>query len=246
MRRIERGFRDVFGLQTNLIAVCRGIALLGVSVCWLARAHAAEVNPYHAGLKAEFRGDNAAAIRHFTEAIALNLNRLNAHLHRGRAYARANNPAAAQEDFNAATKLEPRKALPWRLLAEALVTARDYRGAVVAWEHALPLQPRDGTVQNSLAWVLATCPEAGVRNGKRAITLAQQACQIRNWRDSHALDTLAAAYAETGNFEEALRWQTEAVAVLDKYGPVSDNMRRAIRANLKRIRAREPIRETPP
>ena len=53
---------------------------------------------------------------------------------------------------------------------------------------------------NNLAWLLATSPEEGIRDGKRAIELAEKACEETEWQDAHIISTLAAGYAETGNF----------------------------------------------
>ena len=64
------------------------------------------------------------------------------------------------------------------------------------------------TAQNDLAWLLATCPDNSVRNGQKAVELAQQAVQLSNGRSPEILDTLAAAYAEAGRFHEAVETAT--------------------------------------
>ena len=58
----------------------------------------------------------------------------------------------------------------------------------------MPVAERDG---NDLAWLLATAPDARFRDGPRAVEHATRACELSGWRDAAALDTLAAAYAET-------------------------------------------------
>jgi hypothetical protein len=57
---------------------------------------------------------------------------------------------------------------------------------------------------NNLAWALATCPVDSVRNGARAVELARQADQLTSNRDPQILGTLAAAWAEAGNFTKAI------------------------------------------
>jgi tetratricopeptide (TPR) repeat protein len=64
---------------------------------------------------------------------------------------------------------------------------------------------------NGLAWILATSPDDKLRDGKRAIQYATEACERTGWKVPSCLGTLAAAYAEAGQFEEAIRYQTRAL-----------------------------------
>ena len=86
-----------------------------------------------------------------------------------------------------------------------------YLDARRALETAVHLQPNDPTTLNDLAWMLATAQNKEVRNGRRAVDLASKACRLGRWTNAFAIDTLAAAYAETGRFDEAVRYEQLAI-----------------------------------
>lgn len=94
---------------------------------------------------------------------------------------------------------------------------RDYEGALKDYRACLSLsqeQP-DPELLNNLAWLLSTCPDDQLRNGEEAVRLATAACTQSNWTAPHQLGTLAAAYAEIGDFTQAIRWHEEAIALAE-------------------------------
>ena len=91
---------------------------------------------------------------------------------------------------------------------------------------------------NQLAWLLATCPEARYRDGRHAVELATKACELSEWQYNH-VDTLAAAYAEAGDFEQAVRWQQMAIEM------ASDSGRDDYRSRLALYKSGKPYREEP-
>ena len=74
-------------------------------------------------------------------------------------------------------------------------------------------RPADARLHNQLAWLLATCPADDVRNGKDALTHATRACELTDWTDATALDTLAAAHAECADFAASIRHAERALAL---------------------------------
>jgi Flp pilus assembly protein TadD len=85
-----------------------------------------------------------------------------------------------------------------------LVQKHQTRAAIEQWESALALNPNDGNAQSNLAWVFATAPDSSLRNGTRAVELAERALKLAGGVNPILHRTLAAAYAESGRFDDAI------------------------------------------
>jgi tetratricopeptide (TPR) repeat protein len=94
----------------------------------------------------------------------------------------------------------------------------DYPEAVEHDREALRLNPDSPDGLNNLAWLLATCPDAKVRDGARAGELAEHACQLTQFKATVFLGTLAAAYAEAGRFNDATTTAQKACALASAAG----------------------------
>jgi tetratricopeptide (TPR) repeat protein len=114
-----------------------------------------------------------------------------------------------------------------------------YDKALDAYDEAIRRDPKNAAAYNSRAWLRATCTQARYRDGKRAREDAIAACDLTEWKDGGILDTLAAACAESGSFDEAVRIQTAALKV------ASDDLKEGIRSRLALYKASQPYRETP-
>ncbi len=93
--------------------------------------------------------------------------------------------------------------------------------------------------QDSRAWRLATSAQAAERDGRRAAELARQACDACAWKHAGFLETLAAAHAELGQFEDAIRRQQSALSLAK-----NDDQQAEATARLELYRAGKPYRES--
>ncbi len=102
-----------------------------------------------------------------------------------------------------------------RLRADTLLGMGDHAAAIKDYQLAVEAGISDATqrsgVLNNLAWVLATSPKDQVRDGDLAIKYGTEAAELTEYKEAHILSTLAAAFAEKGNFADAIKWSTKAV-----------------------------------
>ena len=116
-----------------------------------------------------------------------------------------------------------------------------HQAAVEDLDNALASGSRDAEVYNTLAWVLATTTQDALRNGQRAKELALTACELTRYQEPNFIDTLAAAHAEAGEFDDAIRFQQKALDSPE----FEKRFGREGRARLELYGARRPYREGP-
>jgi tetratricopeptide (TPR) repeat protein len=118
-----------------------------------------------------------------------------------------------------------------------------YANALKDFRQAMELQPTDGFAQTSLARFLATCPDPAFRDGTNAVAIAQKACASDHYDDSWSLATLAAAYAETGDFVQAVKWQNQALVNLEAKDVYGDAFRAEMRDRLTLYEKGQPCHQ---
>jgi tetratricopeptide (TPR) repeat protein len=128
-------------------------------------------------------------------------------------------------------------ALRCTLRGAGLAQQRKYAEARAQFEEGARLGPKNPEALNSLAYFLATCQDDKQRDGKRALALARQVDDLSGGKDPNYLDTLAAALAEVGAYDEAIKAQTRALELAPAY------LRPQLEARLKLLRDRKPIRQ---
>ena len=152
-----------------------------------------------------------AAMTDFNQALQLNKDYAEAFNNRGVVWRELGQMNNAFADYTRALTLYP-------LFVEALVNRGyvlkkmgRYDNALGDYSKAALLSPFNPNTLNNHAWLLATCPDKRFRDGKKALVDAQKACELTKKGDWNCLDTLAASYAEVGEFDKAVETATAAV-----------------------------------
>lgn len=162
-------------------------------------------------------------------------------------YGAKKNWAKAVEIDRAVLVIDPTEWHALRGLGDAMLNTGRHAEAIGYYEKAMKLEPNDDGVLNNFAWVLATSTDAKLRNGRRAIQLAKDACKATEYKVPHILSTLAAAYAEIGDFDNAAKWSTKALELAEKEKPGGQDgtkeTKEALKKELENYRAKRPTRE---
>jgi tetratricopeptide (TPR) repeat protein len=158
---------------------------------------------------------------------------------RGAILARGGDFERAISDYNESLRLNPQDADTLYERGRAWKKSGDNERAIEDYRQAIRLNPQYAKAYNNIAWVLATAKVATYRNGSRAVEYAQKACEISAWKDPADLDTLAAAYAEVGDFDAAIRWQLKTL----EFPGFAERAGDTARARLELYRQGQPYRE---
>ncbi|MEN6458361.1 MAG: tetratricopeptide repeat protein [Thermoguttaceae bacterium] len=187
-------------------------------------------------------GQPEDAILEFRRAVELRPDFVDARSNLGAALVTGGRLDEAVTEFRAALALQPNSVRSETNLGRALVLSGKAQEGVTHLRRALRIQPDSPEAMNHVAWLLATCPEASVRDGLEAVRLAERADQLTGGKVAEVLRTLAAAYAEQGRFPDALAKAQKAwnIATAAK----RETLARAIRAEMTLYRAGKPCRQS--
>ena len=149
------------------------------------------------------KGEVDGAIVQCQEALDIKADDADIHTHLGIALRQKGRLDEAISQYQMALQIQPACAETHYDLGIVLLKKGRVSEAINQYLQALQIEPASAKVQNNLAWVLATCPDVSLRNGKKAVELARQANEFAGGADPSILDTLAAALAEAGKFSDA-------------------------------------------
>jgi spermidine synthase len=216
-------------------------------------ARAVELTPEHAeahnnlGVGRAARGEIDLALASFRRAVEVNPEFGGAHLNLGKALLAVGDLEGAVRHCREAVRLAPHLAQAHLALGTALRMRGDAEAGLAELRAAARLAPDSPAAWNAAARILATHPDAGLRDGDEALRLARRATKLAEGEGEGEamriaiLETLAAAYAEAGNFEQAVATEERARALAAAASP--NPLARDMEARLDLYRARQPLRE---
>lgn len=186
-------------------------------------------------------GEFDKAIADYSEAIRFNPRSPSTFANRALAYRNIEKPDKAMVDYDQVIQITPKDAEDYTARGSAYFATGHYKACVSSFEKALQLSPNNDAALGGLAWLRATCPDTSLRNGKEAIRMSTRACELSKWSEQDHLQALAAAYAESGDFDKAVKYQTQAINMKSAYGPLLEEARE----RLAFYRDHKPWRATP-
>jgi tetratricopeptide (TPR) repeat protein len=185
-------------------------------------------------------GEPDKAMADFEEALKLNPKEGAALLGRAELRRTKKDWSAALADYEAALAIAPDDFRGLLGRAATYFGSGAYDKALTAYVEVEKRYPDEPQPFNDHAWLLATGTQDGLRDGNRAIELASRACELTKWENPAYLDTLAAAYAEKGDFAAALKWQELAVKLSEKEPP---EVQTDIKSRIALYTEKKPYRE---
>ncbi len=199
---------------------------------------AAEGNLGHALLEGNRLDEAIGHLRH-----ALDTGKETAELHNnlGMGLAEKGQLADAIPHFERALAMDPRLAEAHSSLGIALMMQGHNPQALDHWRQALKIEPDNVLVLNNAAWMMATSPDPALRNGPEAVALAEHAAKVTRGREAEILGTLAAAYAEAGDFAKAVEAQQQAIDVANQRG--NARLVQMLTGRLETLKAGQAIRQ---
>jgi tetratricopeptide (TPR) repeat protein len=158
------------------------------------------------------------AIVHYQRALQINPDSAEAHNNLGNALLQKGKVDEAIVHYQRALQINPDSAEAHINLGDALFKMGSVDEAIPHFQEALQIKPDSLEVLNNLAWLLATSPDAHIRDGVQAVTYAERACELTHYGLIPVVGTLAAAYAEAGRFDDAIATAQKACALATAAG----------------------------
>ena len=190
------------------------------------------------------KGQPDEAMVHYEEAIKLQPNYADAYYNRGNILFAEGRIDEAMADWEKTLQIRPNDVDAHTCLGNALLRRGSVKEALAHYETAIALAPDDPHSRINIAWVLATAPDTAIRDGIKAVEFAQRAVELSGGKDPNFLRTLAAAYAESGRFSEAIMTAKQALVIATMQG--KSGFANVLDEDLRLYRERVPLRGPAP
>jgi tetratricopeptide (TPR) repeat protein len=139
-------------------------------------------------------------------------------------------------------ELQPDNFEVHNIVGTVLVQQGRIREGVEEWQKVLAVQPDNGNAMSNLAWVFATAPDDSLRDGPQAVKLAEQALHVSGGRIPILFRTLAAAYAENGQFSEAIATAQRGITLANSQG--NPNLATDLQGNITLYQEKRSLRDS--
>ena len=187
------------------------------------------------------QGNVDEAISLLQAAVDLRPDNSPAHENLAKALLQKGKVADALIHYQKLLELQPDNIEVHNIVGTALIQQRRIREGVEEWEKVLAIQPDNGNAMSNLAWVFATSPDDSLRDGTKAIQLASEALRISGNRIPILFRTLAAAYAESGRFSEAIQTAQQGIKLANSQG--NSELAAELNGNIALYQEQRPLRD---
>jgi tetratricopeptide (TPR) repeat protein len=187
------------------------------------------------------KGQLDDAISKLQAAIDLRSENGPAHDNLAKALLKKGQVAEAMVHYRKFLEIEPENVEARNTLGTALIQQGHVKEAIDQWQDALALQPDNGNAASNLAWVFATCPEASTRDGARAVQLGEKALRISGGKIPMIHRVLAAAYAESGRFADAIETAQRGAELATTQG--NPGLAAELESNIALYQSGRPLRD---
>jgi protein O-mannosyl-transferase len=181
------------------------------------------------------------AISLLQAAVDLRPDNSPAHENLAKALLQKGDVANALIHYQKLLELQPDNIEVHNIVGTVLIQQGRIRDGVDEWEKVLAIQPDNGNAMSNLAWVFATSPDDSVRDGTKAVQLAEEAQRISGHRIPIIFRTLAAAYAESGDFSRAIQTAQQGIELASSQG--NPGLASELQGNIALYQEQRPLRD---